>query len=77
MPPLTVTIRSGSGGLLASKWLKNRKFFVERTLKQIDKLADQGHITPEQGARYKQRIIEKWLESAKGVPREDDQKRLP
>jgi len=40
-------------------------------------LAAQGYITPEQSAHYKKRIIEKWLESAKGLPREDEPKHLP
>ncbi len=77
MPPLTVTILSGAGGMLISRWLKSRKFFLERSLKQIDKLVKQEHLTPEQGERYKRRLIEKWLESTKGLSPEDDQKRLP
>ena len=67
MPPLTVTVLSGAAGLLSSRWLKNRKFFLDRLVKKIDRLVADSVISQERGEEYKDKLVEKWLESARGI----------
>lgn len=77
LPSPLVAFLTGVAALMAARWLKNRRFFVERSLKNIEQLVTQQRLTPEQGAYYKQRIIEKWLEHTKGIPPQAEARQLP
>ena len=52
---------------LVSRLIRNQFFFVKRSLKFIDQLVEQRHLTPEQGRYYEQKIIEKWLKFTRGI----------
>jgi hypothetical protein len=68
---------AGVTGWLASRWLKNRHFFIKRELNYIDEVVAQSVLTPQQGAYYKQRIIERWLTYHTGVSFQEDTRQLP
>lgn len=77
LPSTYVAVLTGSLGMLLSRWGKNRRFFIERSLRKVERLVAQQQLTPEQGEYYKRRIIEKWLESTTGIPPQEGAKQLP
>ena len=77
LPSTLVAFLTGAAAMTTSRWLKNRRFFIERSLKKIEQLVTQQLLTTEQGEYYKRRILENWLENTKGIPPQEAAKQLP
>ena len=77
LPPVHVAAIVGSLGMLVSRWGRTRRFFIEYSLRKVERLVAQQRLTHEQGEYYKRQIIEKWLESTTGIPPQEAVKQLP
>jgi hypothetical protein len=61
IPLGTTTLLWGLAGALASKWIKNRPFYQLRTMRHIDQLIKEGHLTQREARAVKRALFEIWI----------------
>ena len=77
VPSTLAAFLTGTTALMISRFLKTRRFLVERSLRNVDRLVARQQMSPAQGEYYKQKLIEQWMDSTHAIPPEEGMKQLP
>lgn len=65
IPPGTMTLLFGSAGYLASKVVMSIPRYQNYILRTIDRKVEEGHMTEEQGQKYKNELLQYWYGKSK------------